>query len=127
MPHRPHINEHSETTPVRPVFNAGFKGYSNFSLNDALLSGPNLNPDIPEILLRFRTHRIALSSDIRRAFLNVQVKESDRDVHRFFLESDQGLRTMRFVCLPFGNTSSPFLLSATLKHHLNRYDETECI
>ena len=127
LPHRPHINERNETTPVRPVFNAGFKGYNNFSLNDALLCGPNLNPEIPEVLLRFKMHKVAISSDIRKAFLNVQIKEEERDVHRFFLESDEGYRTMRFVTLPFGNTSSPFLLAATLKHHLNQYQNSECV
>lgn len=31
------------------------------------------------------------------------------------------VRVMRVVRVPFGNTSSPFILNATLKHHLNYY------
>ena len=127
MPHRPVIKESSTSTPVRPVFNASFGGYDNYSLNDAILSGPSLIPDLPEILLRFRTHKIALSSDISKAFLQINVNKFDRDVHRFFLDSDEGLRHMRFVRLPFGNTASPWLLNATIKYHLNLYQSNDVI
>ena len=36
-----------------------------------------------KILLQFRTHKIALTADIEKAFLMVSVQESDRDVLRF--------------------------------------------
>ena len=61
---KPVVNENNESTKVEPVFNASFGNYNGCSLNDLLYTGPSLNPDIVSILLRFRCHKIALTSDI---------------------------------------------------------------
>ena len=34
---------------------------------------------------------------------------------------------MRFLCVPFGNKSSPFLLNATIKHHLANFPESQTV
>ena len=128
MPHRGVVKESSETTPVRPVFNASAPGYNGLSLNDCLLTGPSLTPALVENLLRFRRWPVAVTGDITKAFLQIGVKEKDRDVHRFLLKDETGrVRHMRFTRVPMGNTASPFLLNATIKFHLNKYPETELI
>ena len=38
-----------------------------------------------------------------------------------------GVKHMRFNRVVFGNTSSPFLLNATVKHHLSSYPEGEVV
>ncbi|KAG1672966.1 snRNA-activating protein complex subunit 3 [Nymphon striatum] len=107
---------------IRPVFNASFKGSNNVSLNDCLEQGPNLNPTVSEVLIRFRRWRFAVSADVRKAFLQVELNENDQDVHRFLLRSDSGeTREMKFVRVTFGINCSPFLLSATIRHHLSRF------
>ena len=34
---------------------------------------------------------------------------------------------MRFTRVSFGNTASPFLLNATIKHHLDKYSQTSVV
>ena len=120
MPHRPLI-EDNVSSKIRSVFDASAAGPNGISLNDGLESGPSLIPDLVEILLRFRRWDIVLTADITKAFLQIGVQRLDQDVHRFLWQCGNMVRVMRFVRAPFGNTSSPFLLNATLKHHLNSH------
>ncbi|XP_068229312.1 LOW QUALITY PROTEIN: uncharacterized protein [Palaemon carinicauda] len=128
MPHRPVVKLSSSSTKIRPVFDASASCYNGVSLNDCLSSGPSLNPDLVEVLIRFRRWPIAVTADIRKAFLQISVQEKDRDVHRFLWPRDDGtIRHMRFTRVPFGNTASPFLLNATIKHHLDKYPPTSVV
>ncbi|KAJ8977402.1 hypothetical protein NQ317_003183 [Molorchus minor] len=75
---------------------------------------------IPSILLRFREHKIGVISDIRKAFLQIGVHKSDRDFLRFlWLDSEGNEKLYRHRRVVFGVTSSPFLLGATIQHHLS--------
>ena len=70
-----------------------------------------------------------VTADIEKAFLMVSVTNKDRDVLRFLwfadVFSDQpNLIQLRFTRVVFGVTSSPYLLNATLLHHLEQYPET---
>ena len=122
MPHRPVVKESSTTYKVRPVFDASALDSSGVSLNSCLEIGPNLLPDIVDMLLRFRSFKSVLVSDIERAFMQVQVSQEHRDLLRFvWKDSDGQLKTYRFTRLPFGVSSAPFLLCATLRHHAESY------
>ena len=127
MPHRPVVKESSTTTKVRPVFDASAKGPNGYSLNDCLETGPSLIPNLPGILIRFRRWAVALAADVTKVFLQIEVHPDDRDVHRFLWDAHGEVRVMRFVRLPFGNKSSPFLLNATIKHHLSRYPTSRVV
>ncbi len=118
LPHRPVVKEESTTTKIRPVFDASAAGYNGVSLNDCLETGPCLTPNLSEILIRFRRWKVALTGDITKAFLQIGVRREDQDVHRFLLKDVNHTRIMRFTRVPFGNKSSPFLLNATIKSHL---------
>ena len=97
------------------------------SLNQCFYRGPVILEDLCGLLLRFRMKKIGLVSDIEKAFLQVGLHEADRDVTRFLWLKDiqkpvskDNLLVCRFKRLPFGIISCPFLLGATMKHHLEK-------
>ena len=108
------------------MYDASAKAKSeNFSLNECMHRGPVLLPDLCGILIRFRLNPIALTSDIEKAFLQIGLHTSDRDVTRFLWLrdptkplTDDNIVVYRFCRVPFGVVASPFLLSATINHHL---------
>ncbi|GFY24575.1 uncharacterized protein TNCV_1016211 [Trichonephila clavipes] len=62
------------------------------------------------------------------AFLMIEIDESERDFTRFFWNENPGidlenkrLDIFRMTRVLFGVKSSPFLLAATIKHHLKKY------
>ena len=127
MPHRPVLKPDSLTTKVRPVFDASAKCPNGISLNDCIETGPNLVPDLPGVLLRFRRWKYAISADISKAFHMVGMNSHDQNVHRFLWDDLGKTRVMKFTRVPFGNKSSMFLLLATIRHHLSKYPYSHVI
>jgi len=125
LPHHAVIRKDKQTTKLRIVYDASARD-KGLSLNDCLYCGPKFNQSILDILIRFRTYRIALAADVEKAFLMVSVREEDRDALRFLWVDDiqksaPTIQEMRFTRVVFGVSSSPFLLNATISHHLNKY------
>ena len=123
IPHRGVIRQTSETTKLRIVYDASCKVNSEVSLNDCLEPGPNLSPLLFDILLRFRLQKVALIADIEKAFLNISINPTQRDLLRFLWVKDSNAENldiiiMRFTRLVFGLTCSPYILNATIRHHL---------
>ena len=126
IPHHP-VVKNSTTTPLRIVYDCSCRQSPiTPSLNDCLQVGPPLLTDMCSIILRFRTHRFAFSTDIEKAFLHVGLNEHDRNYTRFLWlsnpnDSESPFTTYRFKVVLFGSASSPFMLNATLQHHLDQY------
>ncbi|MFH4981860.1 hypothetical protein AB6A40_008569 [Gnathostoma spinigerum] len=127
MPHQAVIKPDSLTTKIRIVYDASSKAKGNHnSLNDVLLKGPLLLPDLCGILLRSRLTPVLVTADIEKAFLQLGLHQNQRDAVRFLWVNDVNapvndvnLKVFRFTRVPFGVTSSPFLLDATIQHHLD--------
>ena len=119
LPHHAVIRHDRDTTKVRVVYDASARS-SGPSLNDCLYTGPKFNQTIPDILLRFRTHRVALTADIEKAFLMISKTEmsSTSCGLRMFHRKNPSFLFMRVV---FGVSSSPFLLNTTIKHHMESF------
>ena len=71
----------SSTTKLRIVFNASAKTSNGLSLNDLILPGPSLYPMITSLIIKFRTHKIAISSDISKMFREIVLNPEHRDFH----------------------------------------------
>ena len=121
------VKKDSQTTPIRIVYDCSCcNSVNTASLNDCLTVGPPFINDLCAILLRFRSHPFALSTDIEKAFLHVKLHQADRDFTRFlwprepeYVDSD--LQIYRFSSVPFGTASSPFMLHATIDLHLHKF------
>ena len=125
LPHREVIRLDKDTTKLRVVYDASAKR-GGPSLNDCLYCGLPLTPFIFEVMARFRAHKVALTADIEKAFLNVAIAPEHRDYLGFLwvndiLTDNPHLLIMRFTRVVFGVNPNPFLLNGTIRHHLNSY------
>ncbi|GBO06104.1 hypothetical protein AVEN_55895-1 [Araneus ventricosus] len=123
LPHRAVIRKDHSTTQLRIVFDASSHAKGQLSLNDCLYTGLNLISDLFSLLLRFRSHPVAISSDIQKAFLQINIEEGDRNFTRFYWSNnpeDDNKEIYRMTTVLFGVFSSPFLLAVTAKYHLKR-------
>ena len=71
-----------------------------------------------------------LTGYIEKTFLNVKVDEKDRDFLRFLWVDDIDgdnfkLEVYRFNRVVFGLNASPFLLNATIRHHIGKYADED--
>ena len=78
-------------------------------------------------MVRNRLKPVALAGDLKKAFLQVRIRQQDRDALRFHWLKNRKLgdiEVLRFTRALFGLVQSPFLLGATLKHHLQALSGT---
>lgn len=66
LPHHAVLKESSITTKLRVVFDGSASSSSGLSLNDILYRGPKVQPDLVDILLRFRMHSVVITADIAK-------------------------------------------------------------
>ncbi|XP_006811861.1 uncharacterized protein LOC100373153 [Saccoglossus kowalevskii] len=124
LPHHS-VKKDSITTPtcIRVVYDCSCKSCDSQSLNDCLETGPSLLNDLTSILLRFCVNRFALTSDIEKAFLQVGLENDDHEFTKFMLlmgpsDPESPFTIYRFKVILFGAVSSPFILNAVVKTHL---------
>ena len=77
------VKETSTTTNIRAVFDASAKTSTGTSLNDRLLVGPTVHSSLVDVLLRFRLHRMAITTDMCQVYCAVLLPKNKRDLHRF--------------------------------------------
>ena len=117
IPH--HGVYHPKKNKIRVVFDcsARFKGTS---LNDHLLSGPDLTNSLVGVLCRFRRYPYAITCDVEKMFHQFIVHENDREYLRFLWWPNGDVKKepkeYRMKVHLFGATSSPGCASYGLKH-----------
>lgn len=117
LPHHAVIKEEKDTTKVRVVFDASTKGTKNISLNNELLVGPQLQEDMRELIIRWRTHKICYVADIKQMYLQVMVQKTDADYQRILWRNNptDPLKDYRLLRVTFGTASAPYLAVKTLQ------------
>ena len=79
LPHHGVIRSDKATTKLRVVYDASSKA-SGLSLNECLYKGPKFHQLILYLLIRFRSYKVTLIADVKKAFLMIAVDEKDGDV-----------------------------------------------
>ena len=86
LPHHPVVNP-NKPGKVRRIINGAAK-FHGASLNKSLLTGPDLLQNLIYVLLRFRQHPFAVSTDIEGMFLQVGVLPCDQPSLHFLWRED---------------------------------------
>ncbi len=92
MPTHGVLKESSTTTKLRIVSDASARTTSGISLNDQLLPGPNMYPQLTSTVISFRQYRIGMTADIGKMFREVALADQEKDFHRY-LFTNKGGRT----------------------------------
>lgn len=116
LPHHAVFKTESSTTKIRIVFDGSAVATSGLSLNSIMLKGPKVQPDIIQILWRFRMHQIAITSDVEKMYRQVLVAPEDRDLQRICYRSqaDEPLKEYRLKTVTYGTKAASFLATRCL-------------
>ena len=122
IPHHAVIRTHKSTTKLRVVHYASAKS-DCVALNDCVYTGSPLAENIFDVLLRFGINQVSFTSDVEKAFVMMGITEEDRDVLKSLWvddidKSSPEIVVLRSTRVVFGVSSSPFLLNATIKRHI---------
>ena len=79
MPHKAVVRTEAVTKKVRMVFDASAKPHPlAASINERMYTGPSLQPLLWDIMIRSRMSENLLLGDIKKASLQIGIKEEDR-------------------------------------------------
>ncbi|XP_035986916.1 uncharacterized protein LOC118560197 [Fundulus heteroclitus] len=126
-----YIPHHSVYHPKKPekirvVFDCSAK-HEGTSLNDHLLTGPDMINDLAGILCRFREHKIAIMCDVEKMFHRFHVSPEDRDFLRFLWWKDGNTNTepkeYRMRVHIFGAVSSPGCANYGMKYLASEHEK----
>lgn len=110
LPHHAVVKNESTTTKVRVVFDASCKKSNGKSLNDTLLTGPVLQDNLFNFLLRWRTHRIVIKADIEKMYRQILIKEC----HQHYQRINKPIQDFQLRTVTFGTAAAPYLAIKTL-------------
>lgn len=115
LPHHAVIKNSSDTTKIRIVYDASAKSDSGVSLNDILMTGPQIQSTLFHQLLKFRFPRYAITADIEKMYLQVNLHEHDKKYQYVLWRTDnEQIKTFQLNTVTFGVSSSAFLATRTL-------------
>ncbi|XP_011262598.2 uncharacterized protein LOC105255167 [Camponotus floridanus] len=118
LPHHGVLKTTGNHRKIRVVFN----GSSSWlppgdSLNAFLLTGPNLLPTLPDILLRWRLPQYAMVADIEKMYRQILIHPGDRDLQRILWRADRNkpVQEYQLNTVTYGLACAPYLAVRTLR------------
>ncbi|XP_043862795.1 uncharacterized protein LOC122756642 [Drosophila santomea] len=123
IPHHCVLKPNSTSTKLRVVFDASCKTTSQKSLNDILMVGPTIQPDLYTLLLRFRIHRYAITADVVKMFRQVNMFAEDRRFQYILWRASpsQPLSTFELNTVTYGTAAAPYLAIRSLSYLADKF------
>ncbi|KYN02131.1 hypothetical protein ALC62_07059 [Cyphomyrmex costatus] len=117
MPHHCVMKASSTTTRLRVVFNASSKSSTGISLNNALMVGPVLQQDVVSILLRFRTYKYVMTSDIEKMYRQIRVDTEQTSLQRIVWREDpsENIKVYELLTLTYGTAPASFIATKVIQ------------
>ncbi|XP_063827477.1 uncharacterized protein LOC135076893 [Ostrinia nubilalis] len=116
LPHHAIVREDKETSKVRVVYDASAKGTNNHSLNDTMMVGPVLQPDLRSLIISWRTHKICVVGDIEKMYRMINMTDEHTSLQRIIWrnEPEKELECYDLTTVTFGTAAAPYLAVRTL-------------
>lgn len=133
LPHFPVVNP-NKPNKLRIVFDAAAKSHGQ-SLNDFLMTGPDLLKPLPGVLFRFRQRRIGFVGDIKEMYHRVGIRAADQFCQLILWRGDDRQREpdiYKMTAMTFGASCSPsaamFIKDTNAQEFAHKYpDATKVI
>lgn len=116
LPHHAVIRESSETTKLRCVLDASCKSDHGISLNDCLMTGPVVQDELFDIILRFRTYNYVFVADLCKMYRQIEVHKDQTYLQTIVWRNDssESLKHFELNTLTYGAALASFLTTRTL-------------
>lgn len=114
---------HHAVAKDRIVCDASAVTSNGKSFNDIQITGPNLQENLADIILRFRFHRFVFTADIKKMYKQILVHSDDLHFQKILWRFDERdpIRVYVLTTVIFGNKASPFLALMTMQHLADRF------
>lgn len=116
VPHHAVLKDTSATTPCRVVFDFSAKTDKNIALNDVQYSGPVIQSELIDILLRFRLRKFIISADISKMFRQVRLNPEHTRFQRIFWRPSENdkIKCYELLTVTYGMAASSYLATRPL-------------
>lgn len=117
LAHHPVVRQDKETSKVRIVYDASSKGSNGCSLNDSMMVGPTIQPDLRSLIFRWRSNKICVVGDIIKMYRQVRMNDKHTDLHRIMWRDDtsERIESYKLLTVTFGTAAAPHLAVRTLQ------------
>ena len=117
IPHHCVFNENSLTTKCRVVFDASAPSSNGVSLNSILHVGPKIQPDIFDLLIKFRRFDVAITADVTKMYRQVKIDPEHRRLQRILwrFSEDEPVKIYELNTVTYGTASASFQAERSLQ------------
>lgn len=117
IPHHAVVKHEEKGLKIRVVFDASAKSTSGKSLNDCLCTGPKLQTEISDVLLRSRFYKYVFVADIAKMYRQIRVRDEDC-VYQHILwrrSPEDEVQEYQLRTVTYGVNSAPYLALRCLR------------